>query len=204
MVRITNNSYSPTPDLGIVHVTFDKVNFSVNDQKPVYAIEFTGKKYQDNQDIAVAKSLLEFSLYAKSGSIIPIAPDHEYSGIPLDTLQIIAYTPTKSQQKTFNLYEDDGEDFLFEKSRFRWIALSYEYTVGISHKIVIRKPKSDFPGSVQNRANKTELVNTDEPKSVSVNNRIITHWHRDRTTRILTVDIDKQTVGADGMIEVKL
>lgn len=158
---------------------------------------FTGKLYKGNQDITMSKSLFEFPLFAKAGSIVPMAPYRDYSGVPLDTLLIVAYTPSKSQKSTFNLYEDDGESFLFEKNQFRWVVLSYEYTEHVSQKIVIHRPQGGFPGDVQQRAYKIEVVNTEQPKDIFVNGRSLKNWNRNAANRKLSIDVDKQSVNAD-------
>ena len=165
---------------------------------------FTGKCYQGNQELQVTKSLFEFPLFVKAGSIIPMAPYHEYSGVPLDTLLIVAYTPAESRKSSFNLYEDDGESFLFEKEQYRWVVLSYEYTDHVSQKIVIHKPMGDFHGSVQNRAYKIDIVNTGEPKAVQVNNKVFTNWQWDPVTKKMTLELEKQEVNTDIVIEVKI
>jgi alpha-glucosidase (family GH31 glycosyl hydrolase) len=165
---------------------------------------FTNKLYQGNQDISVIKSLFQFPLFVKAGSIIPMSPYRNYSGAPLDTLLIVAYTPTKSSKTTFNLYEDDGESFLFEQNQFRWVKLSYEYTNHIEQKIVIHKALGSFQGNVTQRVYKIQIVNTTKPKIVSINGHIFTNWSWDATTRLLSIDIHKQDVNADLIIEAKL
>jgi len=165
---------------------------------------FTGKDYQGNQELQVTKSLFEFPLFVKAGSIIPMAPYHEYSGVPLDTLLIVAYTPAESRKSSFNLYEDDGESFLFEKEQYRWVALSYEYTDHVSQQIVIHKPVGDFQGSVQKRAYKIDIVNTSKPEVVLVNDKVFTNWHWNPVTKKMTLELEKQNVNIDIVIEVKI
>jgi alpha-glucosidase (family GH31 glycosyl hydrolase) len=165
---------------------------------------FTNKPYRGNEDISVEKTLNEFPLFVKGGSIIPMAPYQDYSGAPLDTLLLYAYTPAKSQKSTFNLYEDDGETFLFEKHQFRWIKLSYEYTDHSGQKIVIGKPSGNFAGSVEKRAYKIYIVNTDKPQRLYVNGKTLANWSWDASQRVLTMNVDQQDVNSDVTIEAQL
>jgi alpha-glucosidase (family GH31 glycosyl hydrolase) len=165
---------------------------------------FTGKNYQGNQELQVTKSLFEFPLFIKAGSIIPMAPYHEYSGVPLDTLSLVVYTPSGTQKSTFNLYEDDGESFKFEKDQYRWVTLSYEYINQDLQKIIIHKPTGDFQESVQNRAYTIDILNTSEPKIVHVNDSIFTNWHWNPANKKLTLELGKQNVKTDIMIDVKI
>ncbi len=165
---------------------------------------FTKNFYQGNQTIFVAKSIFQFPLYVKAGSIIPMSPYQNYSSAPLDTLIIVAYTPTKSTKTAFNLYEDDGSSFLFKQNQFRWIKLSYEYTDHIAQTIVIQKPKESFAGNVMQRAYKIKIINTTQPKMVYLNGHTFTNWSWNASTKELLINIKKQNVDNDIIVETKL
>jgi len=165
---------------------------------------FTDKLYHGNHDVSVTKSLFQFPLFVKAGSIIPMAPYRTYSGAPLDTLIIVAYTPTKSSKTAFNLYEDDGSSFLFEKNQFRWIKLSYEYSDHVAQTIVIHKPKGSFAGNVMKRAYCIKIVNTTSPKMVYINGQACVNWSWNASTKELSINIKKQDVDNDIIVEAKL
>lgn len=165
---------------------------------------FTNQLYDGNQDITITKSLFQFPLYVKAGSIIPMSPYHNYSGAPLDTLLVYAYTPTKSKKTTFNLYEDDGTSFLFEKGQFRWVKLNYEYTYHVEQKIVIHKPEGNFAGNVMQRAYNIKIMNATQPKMVFLNGHTFTNWSWNASTKVLSINIKKQDVDNDIIVEAKL
>jgi hypothetical protein len=133
-----------------------------------------------------------------------MSPYQNYSSAPLDTLIIVAYTPTKSTKTAFNLYEDDGSSFLFKQNQFRWIKLSYEYTDHIAQTIVIQKPKGSFAGNVMQRAYKIKIINTTQPKMVYLSGHTFTNWSWNASTKELLINIKKQNVDNDIIVETKL
>ncbi|HEY4786632.1 MAG TPA: TIM-barrel domain-containing protein [Bacteroidales bacterium] len=161
---------------------------------------FTRQIYEGDKEITVAKSLFEFPLFVKAGSILPIAPYREYSEAPLDTLIILAYSPVESGNTEFRLYEDDGESFAFRQNQYRWINIKYNYKKDRSHKIVIDKPEGSFKGEEKKRAYKIYVINSAKPKHLTMNGKALeNNWKWDpesKTTEVMigTRDMDEPII----------
>jgi alpha-glucosidase (family GH31 glycosyl hydrolase) len=134
---------------------------------------FTQRAYPGNRDMTVRKSLFEFPLYVKAGSIIPIAPYTEYASAPMDTMLLHAYTPLKSGRSVFRLYEDDGESFAFEQNQFRQTNICYDYTKASCQKIILQPATGSFRGNIDRRAYAITVIHTSKPKYVAINGRRI-------------------------------
>jgi alpha-glucosidase (family GH31 glycosyl hydrolase) len=162
---------------------------------------FTQERFLGNREITVKKSLFEFPLFIKAGSIIPIAPYTEYSGATLDTLILLAYTPLEHSQNTFSLYEDDGESYSYQQGEYRWIKFDYEYEPGRFQKITIHKPEGLFKGETTERAFRISVINTSKPKNVMIDGKRIDegntsneYWTWDAGKRVVTVFLSKRKI----------
>lgn len=164
---------------------------------------FTQKNYRGNNEITIAKSLYEFPLFVKAGSILPIAPYQEYSGATMDSLIILAYSPAKSERNIFRLYEDDGESFLFQQNQYRWINLEYDYKIDQLQKIVIDKPEGSFKGEAAKRAYKIFIINTAKPKRLTIDGKEIDYskgknsgnsWSWDQESKVITVFVATRNI----------
>jgi alpha-glucosidase (family GH31 glycosyl hydrolase) len=167
---------------------------------------FTQQIYRGDKEITLAKSLFEFPLFVKAGSILPIAPYQDYSGASMDSLIILAYSPKESGENIFRLYEDDGESFLFQQNQYRWINLKYDYETDHLHKIVIDKSEGSFKGEEEKRAYKIFIINSAKPKRLTINGKEIDYsngknsennWIWDKKSKVITV-----VVGARNIDEV--
>jgi alpha-glucosidase (family GH31 glycosyl hydrolase) len=174
---------------------------------------FTRQAYSGNREINISKTLFEFPLFVRAGSILPAAPYREYSGAPLDTLIILAYSPSESSANNFRLYEDDGESFSFEQNQYRWINLEYTYEKDHTHKIVIGKPEGTFKGEIERRAYRISVINTSKPGRLILNGKEIQYligsksgnsWSWDPGTKIMSISLGEREVGEPVTIEAEL
>lgn len=166
---------------------------------------FTGQKYDGDKVITTTKSLFEFPLFVKAGSVIPMASYREYSGAPLDTLIVLAYSPEESGSSSFRLYEDDGESFAFKQGQYRWINLTYQYTKDHSHTVVIGKPEGSFLGEDKERAFRIEMIHTAQPKRVMVNGKSLdTGWKWNPVKKATEIILDKRSLNEPITIEAVL
>lgn len=84
---------------------------------------WTGKRYTGGQTIKAAATQDKIPVLVKAGSIIPMAKEMQYTGEkPLDTLEIRVY---KGDNGTFNLYEDEGDSYHYEKGSYTLIPFSW-------------------------------------------------------------------------------
>jgi len=171
---------------------------------------FTHQKYCGNRDVTVAKSIFEFPLFVKAGSIVPLASYMDYSGAPLDTLIIMAFTPSESKQTAFGLYEDDGETFPAKTRQFRWINLRYEYSKDRYCKFIIDKPKGSYRQNKDKRTYLLKIINTSEPKLVRLDGKKIEHtgngnvWMWEPIKREIVVIINRRNINKSTVVEAEL
>jgi alpha-D-xyloside xylohydrolase len=94
---------------------------------------WTGKRFNGGQTIKTASPLDKIPLFVKAGSIIPMGKFIQYTGQkPLDTLEIRVY---KGADGRFELYEDEGDSYNYEKGNytvipFRWDEKRRTLTIG--------------------------------------------------------------------------
>jgi len=84
---------------------------------------WTGKRYAGGQTIKAAAPQDRIPVLVKAGAIIPMAKEMQYTGEkPLDTLEIRVY---KGDNGSFNLYEDEGDGYHYEKGSYTLIPFSW-------------------------------------------------------------------------------
>jgi alpha-D-xyloside xylohydrolase len=84
---------------------------------------YTGKYYEGGQAINAQAPLETVPLYVKEGSIVPFGPEIQYAMQPTDgTLKLLVYT---GKDASFNIYEDEGINYNYEKGNFSTIPLNY-------------------------------------------------------------------------------
>ena len=83
-------------------------------------------------------------VFVKTGSIIPFGPGYLYtSEKPADTITLNIYTGADA---SFNLYEDEGTNYNYEKGAFSVIPLKYNEATKI---ITIGERKGSFNGMLK-------------------------------------------------------
>ncbi len=84
---------------------------------------YTGKFIEGGQSFNAPAPLDRVPLFVKAGSIIPFGNEIQYAMQPNDgTLKVFVYT---GKDGSFNLYEDEGANYNYEKGNFAVIPMSY-------------------------------------------------------------------------------
>ena len=124
----------------------------------------TMKLYNGGQEIEREVNIKSIPLFVKAGTILPIGPDVQYSTEkPWDDLEIRVYAGANG---TFCLYEDEFDNYNYEKGACSTIEFSYNG----KNSLTIGARKGSFPGMIQNRKFRIVLVRDgkqSEPKTVS-------------------------------------
>lgn len=85
-------------------------------------------------------------MFVKAGSIIPTGPDMEYvAQKKVDPLTIYVF---EGEDGDFELYEDNGLDYSYEKGKYHTISLHYNDN---NHQLTIDNQKGYFPEELQSR-----------------------------------------------------
>ena len=164
---------------------------------------FTGEKINGGKQLSRANDINTFPLFVKEGALIPSTVYQEYASMPLDTLILNAYTPIAANKTTFDLYEDEGENFDYERGQSRRTALSYEYSPLSGQKITVNTPRGDYKGSVASRTYIVKIYHGNKPQSVTVNGTATSKWDWNAKNGILTVDAGTQNVTKTLIVEAK-
>lgn len=115
---------------------------------------WTGKLYEGGQWLECQTEIGTLPLYVRCGSIIPTTEVAEYSDAQFGKPVTVNIYPGKDAQ--FILYEDEGDNYNYEKGMFSVIPLSWNEA---KHTLTIGQRKGSFPGMLQSR---TFIVSTPE------------------------------------------
>ena len=94
---------------------------------------WTGERFDGGQTISVDAPLENIPLFVKAGSIVPMGPVVQHSGLnTLSELEIRVYAGANGQ---FTLYEDEGDNYNYENGQFStigfiWDDAQKELTIG--------------------------------------------------------------------------
>ncbi|MXV49562.1 DUF5110 domain-containing protein [Pedobacter sp. HMF7647] len=107
---------------------------------------YTGKVNAGGTTITADAPYERMPVYVKEGSIIPFGPAVQYTGEkPADPITIYVYT---GKNASFDLYEDEGINYNYEKGKYSVIPLRYN---DASKQLVIGDRKGSFDGMLQSR-----------------------------------------------------
>ena len=118
---------------------------------------YTGKWLAGGQKIIAEAPYERMPVFVKAGSIIPFGPALQYSTEkPADTITLNVYTGADG---SFNLYEDEGVNYNYEKGGFSIIPIKYNEA---TKTITVGDRKGSFNGMLQKR---TFRINFITPKN---------------------------------------
>ena len=130
---------------------------------------WTGTLLDGGQTLAADAPLSHSPLYIKAGSILPLGPDVQYANEnQYDNLELVVYPGADA---TFTLYEDEGDNYNYEKGQYSTIPLTWNDR---AKTLTIGQRKGSFPGMKQSRTFRVKVIGGTEKavtyhgKSVSV------------------------------------
>ena len=107
---------------------------------------WTGKQYNGGQYVNISTSIAEVPMFMRAGSIIPLAPEMEYTGEKKwDNLEIRLYPGANGN---FTLYEDEGDNYNYEKGMYATINFHWDNANNI---LTIGKQEGNYPGIIKER-----------------------------------------------------
>ncbi len=124
---------------------------------------WTGKQFNGGQTISTAAPLDKIPLFVKAGSIIPMGKFIQYTGQKsADTLEVRIY---QGADGLFDLYEDEGDNYDYEKGSYTIIPFSWDEL----HKILtIDDRQGSYPGCLTKRIFNVVLVNESEGMGIAM------------------------------------
>ena len=164
---------------------------------------FTGKIYEGGQAIPYSCPLERMPLFVRAGSILPMAPDMEYSDQrPLDPLILDVYA---GKPASFRLYEDDGMSLAYRQGGHAWTPISFTRGAGNEYKIEIGPSEGEYKGQAKDRRYEVRVHGLLKPESVSLDGRELREgrpdecgagcggWVWDERTRVTTLRLSQTT-----------
>jgi alpha-D-xyloside xylohydrolase len=102
---------------------------------------WTGERYAGGQTLSAQADMETMPLYVRTGSIIPFGPDICYTNEQPQAMVKLRIYP--GQDGTFTLYQDEGDNYNYEKGLFATIQLRWEDK---DSRLIFEKRQGNYPG----------------------------------------------------------
>ena len=107
---------------------------------------WTNKTYRGGKSITIETTFDRVPMFVRAGSILPLGPEMQYVGEkPWDNLEIRIYPGADG---TFVLYEDEGDNYNYEKGIYSTITFKWNDRV---RTLTIGDRQNKFPGMLNTR-----------------------------------------------------
>jgi len=107
---------------------------------------WTGETSTAGQRVDASAGVETLPLFVRPGSIIPMGPFLQYSSEkPADPIELRIYCGANGK---FTLYEDEGDNYNYEKREFATISISWNEVTGT---LEFGKRTGEFPGMLKER-----------------------------------------------------
>jgi alpha-D-xyloside xylohydrolase len=114
---------------------------------------WTGERFDGGQTINTDAPLDKIPLFVKAGSIVPMGPVVQHSGVnTLGELEIRIYAGDNGK---FTLYEDEGNNYNYENGQFTTIEFNWDDN---KKELTIGRCKGSYPGMFTDREFDVVLV----------------------------------------------
>jgi alpha-D-xyloside xylohydrolase len=122
---------------------------------------YSGKFYTGGQKLNAEAPYERMPLFVKAGSIISFGPELQYTTEKKpDSITLNIYTGADA---SFNLYEDEGTNYNYEKGAFSIIPIKYNEA---TKSITIGDRKGSFNGMLQKRIFRINIISPSKAKGL--------------------------------------
>ena len=136
---------------------------------------YTGEKVMDSEAIenreSVNRKLIvdapyeQIPVFVREGAIIPFGPQMEWSDEkPAELINLYVYA---GQDGTFQLYEDEGTNYNYEKGKYATIDIRYDDQ---TRTVSFGQRNGQFPGMLKQRRFNVVLITGDAPRPLNLDN----------------------------------
>jgi alpha-D-xyloside xylohydrolase len=102
---------------------------------------WTGNRYDGGQTILAEAPLATMPLFVRSGSIVPIGPNIQFTGDqPCAPIELWLYP---CQDGAFTLYEDEGDNYNYEQGGFALIHIAWNDS---TRQLTLEARQGSYPG----------------------------------------------------------
>ena len=107
----------------------------------------------------------QIPVFVREGAIIPFGPEMQWSDEkPAELINLYVYA---GQNGSFQLYEDEGTNYNYEKGKYATIDISYD---DATRTVSFSQRKGQFPGMLKQRRFNVVLITKDAPKPLNLDN----------------------------------
>ena len=122
---------------------------------------YTGEHIQGGQRLIVDAPYERIPVYVREGSILPFGPEMQYSDErPADSITLYVYAGSNG---AFQLYEDEGTNYNYEKGKCSTIDITYDDS---AKTLTFGKRNGDFKGMLKERTFRIVYVTADQPRAL--------------------------------------
>jgi len=141
---------------------------------------YSGKYTDGGQTIAADAPYQRMPVFVKEGSIIPFGPEIQYTGEkPADPITLYVYT---GMDASFTLYEDEGNNYNYEKGAFSNIRFTYTEA---DKTLTINAREGSFPGMLISRRFNVVYISKNHPVELNFqsNNNLSINYEGKKVTQ---------------------
>lgn len=122
---------------------------------------WTNEKYSGGTTVNASAPISRSPLYVKAGSILTLGPAVQYANENnFDNIEIVVYPGADAD---FTLYEDEGNNYNYEKGMYSTINLHWNDR---SKSLTIGKRNGSFPGMLKSRTFIVKIAGSDAVKEI--------------------------------------
>ena len=126
---------------------------------------YTGEFTEGGCRLMVDAPYEQIPVFVREGAIIPFGPEMQWSDEkPAELINLYVYA---GQNGEFQLYEDEGTNYNYEKGKYATIDITYD---DASCTVTFGARKGQFPGMLKNRRFNVVLIDKDTPKPLNLDN----------------------------------
>ena len=126
---------------------------------------YTNEYVEGGQTLVVDAPYEQIPVFVREGAIIPFGPEMEWSDEkPAELINLYVYA---GQDGSFQLYEDEGVNYNYEKGKYATIDITYD---DAAKKVTFGARKGSFNGMLKNRRFNVVLISKDAPKPLDLEN----------------------------------
>ena len=126
---------------------------------------YTGAFVEGGQKLVVDAPYERMPVFVREGSIVPFGPEMEWSDEkPAELINLYVY---QGADASFQLYEDEGVNYNYEKGKYAVIPISYNEA---SKTLTFGKRNGAFNGMLKNRRFNVVVVNKDKAQPLDLDN----------------------------------
>ena len=124
---------------------------------------YTNEYVEGGQRLVVDAPYEQIPVFVREGAIIPFGPEMEWSDEK--SAELINLYVYAGQNGAFQLYEDEGTNYNYEKGKYATIDITYD---DATKTVSFGTRKGSFPGMLKNRRFNVVLVSKDAPKPLDL------------------------------------